>query len=154
MNPLSILENHSITNENVAETFYAIKLARKKLDELEVRIFDHVKNVEKSGQKCDNLIVKAGTFRKVVKDIRSVYKSVSDHVSNEEFMSCCSAKLGDLQDKFCETYQGTKKDAVTEFNRRLEECEGVELAQSKDGLYLIEAAVKHKFEPLAVEEVK
>lgn len=146
MNPLSILETHSITNENAAETFYAIKLARKQLDELETRVFDHVKECEKSGQKLSAILVKPGNFRKVIKDIRAVYKSVSDHVSNEEFMACCTAKISDLQDKFCETFRGTKKDALIEFNRRLEECAGVELTQSKDGLYLVEALVKPKFE--------
>lgn len=146
MNPLSILDSKLITNENAAEIFYAIKLARKKLDEMEETIFNHVSEAEKAGQRLGHILLQEGKYRKVIKDVRAVYKSVNDSVSNEEFIACCTVKLGELSDKFCETFEGTKKDAQIEFNRRVESSGGVEMKQSAPTLYLVESGVKHKFE--------
>jgi hypothetical protein len=148
MNPLQIVDKAEITNDNAAEVAYAIRLARKQLDLLEAKVFEHVKAVEATGQKLDGIIIKEGSQRKVVTDIRLVKKAIKGHVSDEDFIACCTVKLGELQDKFTETFNGTKKDAAALLNDKLNEVGAIETKTSGQSLYIVEAAVKYKFEAI------
>lgn len=148
---VSKLNLAELTKENVAEMAYTVKIIRKTLDKLDDEIFDFVKRNEEAGNHCENIMIKKGASRRVVTNVRKIFQSLKDFVSQDEFLSCCTVKLSDLKDKFIETHQGTKKDGEQVFNQMIEDSGGIENKTSSDSIYIVESIVSKKFELLEVQ---
>jgi hypothetical protein len=119
---LAIVDQNAITGDNAADLWRKTKLVEKHLGAIKSRIYLMVSTAEAEGRTIPGLTMKAGASRRTITDPTAAFNALASFISAEQFTSCCTVKIGELEEVFREK-SGLKGNAAKEeLTKRLGSC--------------------------------